>query len=458
MINPVWFALHSSRGHESEDLKIFMRATAVVSEYLIYVPAVVVCVRRLAWLESLNTWNSLVALTAILMQPSTMLIDHGHFQYNTVMLGFVAATVAALYGGYYGRACIWFVASLGFKQMALFYAPSVFAFLLGVCIFPEIDVGRFLTICLYTVLAFAALVAPFLFGVLVNARDDSSVSAGAIAHPWLQHIPRQVIEHSILGPVTIQLAQAIHRIFPFARGLFEDKVANIWCAIHSSGLYKLDRTDPATMGRYALALTGVCILPGCLFTFLRPRKTIILWSLATCSWGFFLASYQVHEKNVLLPLLPMTLLLADKQGLSTSIRAWVGYANLLGAWTMFPLLERDDLRIPYAVLTLLWAWLLGLPPVSLQAYLGTGSSSGDATGSLSTLVHLATYAAMVVWHVAKATVEPPAKFPDLFVVGNVCIGTAGFGICYLWCLWNLAIRSGLMPDMIIGQRDKVKSL
>jgi len=35
------------------------------------------------------------------------------------------------------------------------------------------------------------------------------------------------------------LAQVLHRIFPFERGLFEDKVANFWCAI--SVVIKLKR-------------------------------------------------------------------------------------------------------------------------------------------------------------------------------------------------------------------------
>lgn len=28
------------------------------------------------------------------------------------------------------------------------------------------------------------------------------------------------------------MQQVIHRIFPVARGLYEDKVANIWCALN----------------------------------------------------------------------------------------------------------------------------------------------------------------------------------------------------------------------------------
>jgi alpha-1,3-glucosyltransferase len=29
-----------------------------------------------------------------------------------------------------------------------------------------------------------------------------------------------------------QLQQIAHRLFPFARGLFEDKVSNVWCILH----------------------------------------------------------------------------------------------------------------------------------------------------------------------------------------------------------------------------------
>jgi len=30
------------------------------------------------------------------MQPAAILIDHGHFQYNTIMLGFAAASICNL--------------------------------------------------------------------------------------------------------------------------------------------------------------------------------------------------------------------------------------------------------------------------------------------------------------------------------------------------------------------------
>ena len=33
-----------------------------------------------------------------------------------------------------------------------------------------------------------------------------------------------------LRPFPSAIGQVVHRIFPFARGIFEDKVANFWCA------------------------------------------------------------------------------------------------------------------------------------------------------------------------------------------------------------------------------------
>jgi hypothetical protein len=45
VINVDWFKLYSSRGLDTIELKTFMRATALVSEFLIYVPAVVIFVR-----------------------------------------------------------------------------------------------------------------------------------------------------------------------------------------------------------------------------------------------------------------------------------------------------------------------------------------------------------------------------------------------------------------------------
>ncbi len=424
-----------------------MRSTVFISEALVYIPSAVACVRLYSRLEGIHGWERSVALVAFLMQPALILIDHGHFQYNAVMLGLTLASVASIFGGHPVWSCVFYVAALGFKQMALFYAPAIFAYLLGICVSPELDLGRFVVIALVTIASFALLFAPLAIGAMFDLYRGISLES-LDAPPLLSKVPSQLRDRPWLYPILLQLTQAIHRIFPFARGIFEDKVANIWCAIHT--FHKLHQYSGALVQRAALLATSTAVLPPMLILMLRPRKELLPLALATTSWGFFLCSYQVHEKNVLLPLLPMSLLLAGKGGLTPEIRAWVGLANILGSWTMFPLLKRDELRVPYFVLTLLWAYLLGLPPTRLSAY------RNDTPGSLSLPIkalHLLFYAAMTVWHICEAFVTPPPGKPDLWPVANVLVGASGFGVCYLWCLWTLAMKSGLLGMIMKGEHQ-----
>jgi alpha-1,3-glucosyltransferase len=442
LVDPSWFALDASRGIETPLLKVFMRATVVVSEYLVYIPAVVIFLRRYGRDHNVHPWNMSIALVAILMQPATILVDHGHFQYNTVMLGLVVATLESIVAGRMLWSCIFFVAALGFKQMALYYAPAIFAYLLGVCFFPRFRFWRLFSIALVTVVAFALLLAPLVAGVLYDSYR--AIPLPNSEPPLLENLSLPLDRSSPLYQILVQLGQAVHRIFPFARGLFEDKVANAWCALHT--FYKLHRFPSDLLRQASLGATLVCILPSFAIILRHPQSNLLPLALASTAWGFFLFSFQVHEKSVLLPLLPMTLLLGGSGGLSKEIRSWVGFANMLGVWTLYPLLRRDELRVPYFVLTLLWAHLLGLPPTSLSL-VWPGSSSADEPHVLTKLVHGAYYLLMVSWHILEASVVPPPDKPDLWVVLNVLIGASGFGIIYLWCTAKLAYQAmpGALP-------------
>ena len=443
LIDPSWFALHTSRGLEDPILKVFMRATVIISEYLIYIPATVIFVRRLSKLQAVNTWTSSIALTAILMQPGIILIDHVHFQYNTVMLGFVMATMSSVLAGRYMWSCVFFILALGFKQMALYYAPAIFAYLLGVCIFPRINVSRFLGIAIVTATSFAVLLLPILLGALYDTYRGIDARPDLFGHfaplPIFSQYSFRINHKAWYYPILQQLAQVTYRVFPFARGLFEDKVANFWCAMNV--IVKLRNYSPEVLQKASLFATLAAIAPPCLIIFTKPRREILPLALATTAWAFFLFSFQVHEKSVLLPLMPMTTILASKHGLNKSSRAWVGFANVLGAWTMFPLLQRVELRVPYYVLTLLWTYLLGLPPTSLRVYKQEGAPTW--AGFATTTLHSLFYLLMAAWHAVEAFLAAPHDKPDLWVVINVGIGAAGFGICYLWCLWTLVVESGL---------------
>ena len=446
LFNSSWFALYTSRGMEEDILKVYMRATVIISEYLTFIPAAIMLNRKLAQLRGVDKWESSIAMVAILMQPTTILIDHAHFQYNTVMLGFVLACIVSLLSDRYLLGSMVFVAALCFKQMALYFAPAIFAYCVGVCLLPKVRFARLLGIAVVTVLSFAIMFAPVLLGALYD--DYRGISAplstsDRYVNPLFSLLLPYVKPNSIFYPVLLQLTQIIHRVFPFARGLFEDKVANIWCAIHT--MHKLHTYPIPPLQRVSLAATIIAILPACMTISLFPRKELLPWAMASTAWGFFLCSFQVHEKSVLLPLLPITVLLGGDGGLGCEMRAWIGWANMLGVWTMFPLLKRDQLRIPYYVLSLLWAYLLGLPPTSLDLYLGKQARKSGVRPSTA-ILHLVFYAAMAVWHVVEAFVETPKGKPDLWVVLNVLIGAAGFGICYLWSTWQLLLRSDILEE------------
>lgn len=445
LVNPSWFALFSSRGLHDPALKVFMRATVIVSEYLVYIPAVVVFVRRFSRLNGVATWSASVALAAILMQPATILIDHVHFQYNTVMLGLVVASMSSMLAGRNLWSAVFFVAALGFKQMSLYYAFSVFTYLLGICVYPRAHVSRLVAIAAVTAASFAILVLPLVVGTLYDVKRGierrPDIDGPRPPLPLLPWLADRLDSEGFYYPVVEQLLQMVHRIFPFARGLFEDKVANFWCALNV--VVKVKKYPAALLQRGALLATLASILPPNFVLFFRAdhRKQLLPLAFAATAWGFFLFSYQVHEKSVLLPLMPMTLLLASKHGLGKSTRAWVGFANILGCWTMFPLLQRVGLAVPYVVLTLLWAYLLDLPPFSLSVYLDENSSNRPQR--LTFFIHGTFYLAMALWHVVVLLVAPPPDKPDLWVVANVGVGAAGFSLCYLWCLYRLVVESGI---------------
>ncbi|KAK9472520.1 ALG6, ALG8 glycosyltransferase family-domain-containing protein [Dipodascopsis tothii] len=393
-IDPAWFALDASRGAEGASLKTYMRVTVALSELAVYVPAVRLYVKRAVKERRQAPLQQSVLSAAVLFQPATLLVDHGHFQYNTVMLGLATLALAHFADGRLVVGSVFFVLALSFKQMALYYALPVFAYLLGLCVFPRPNPARLVALGAAVAATFAAVWAP----VVVLA-------AGGAAG-----VPREA-------------AQVLHRIFPFARGLWEDKVANLWCTANTAVKLK-SLFLPAQLQRAALAATLAAVLPACAGLFLYPRKHALVWATAASAWGFYLFSFQVHEKSVLLPLLPTTLLLAD--GLDPLANALVYWINNIAVFSLWPLLRRDGLALQYAAVVFLWNWLLATP-ARLPPRL------------LPRLLVLASYAAVAALHVAEYAWPAPANLPDLYVVANITLCFGCFVLFFAWTYYRLAL-------------------
>lgn len=63
---------------------------------------------------------------------------------------------------------------------------------------------------------------------------------------------------------------------------------------------------------FSLFATLLAILPSCINLGLNPDKHRLVYCLANSALAFFMFSFQVHEKSILLPALPITLLILDE--------------------------------------------------------------------------------------------------------------------------------------------------
>jgi alpha-1,3-glucosyltransferase len=161
---------------------------------------------------------------------------------------------------------------------------------------------------------------------------------------FLPFLPPLAPISAILDPIT--------RIFPFNRGIFEDKVANFWCASNVVVKWRLWVSQSSLM-RLSTLLTlvgflGAAIAPAHVWLRLRNEKrstevppvmqTVVLLALLNSSMSFFLFSFQVHEKTILLPLLPLTWLLSTARHDSSTFKLGV-LANNVGVFRWAPICD-----------------------------------------------------------------------------------------------------------------------
>lgn len=407
LIDKSWFQLYTSRGMETIDLKSYMRITSLISELCIYIPAVIIYTRWMG--RNFNKAPSLdqtIIAAAILFLPDLIIIDHGHFQYNSIMLGLALVALNNLLSNNLALASVFFTLSIGFKQMALYYAPIFFFYLLSLCFFPKFNLMRLIYIAISVLSTLIFLFGPFVY-------------AGGLS----------------------QVGQILFRMFPFNRGIFEDKVANFWCTTNVLIKYKkIFATNQ--LQKLSLILTLVGIAPSSTIIFLYPNKRLLSWCLASCSMAFFLFSFQVHEKSILLPWMPITLLLNEVDADVISMVCWFCNVSL---FSMTPLLKRDGLVLQYLVLGILSNWLMGnLSWVRKYSNLVLGfiSNRKHATPVLPhswfwriTIVGFYVSASILMF--CDLFVAPPVNLPDLWVIGNVLLSFAAFSAIYLWMNYKI---------------------
>ncbi|XP_031828552.1 dolichyl pyrophosphate Man9GlcNAc2 alpha-1,3-glucosyltransferase [Nomia melanderi] len=421
-INFSYISLYESRGFSSESHKYFMRLSVLLADILVYLPAIIyfACTNQISNAETKETNifgfdRKDIVILIMLIYPGLILIDHGHFQYNCISLGLFIGAVATMLRNSFIFGSFLFVAALNYKQMELYHALPIFLYILGKHLslrkeFSLSNIGMLLCISFIVIFTFIIMWLPY----IKNLETFASVMI---------------------------------RLFPVARGIFEDKVANVWCAINI--LYKLRNTfTNIQLAKICLVITTVAILPSCINIYLHPEKEKFIISLINCALSFFLFSFQVHEKSILLVAIPVLLHFQN----DPFPCFWF---LIISHFSMLPLFMKDNLYSAYwitlifFILITLWVYpdilnynkLLAnkTPKPNVQKRIKTKLLRNNKSKSVFTrmkkdviyyyknnfiivlkydlLLNMLFYSSIIgiiMLSIVSGFLEPPKKYPDLF--------------------------------------------
>nr|XP_002129715.1 dolichyl pyrophosphate Man9GlcNAc2 alpha-1,3-glucosyltransferase-like [Ciona intestinalis] len=365
-----WVKLGDSRGIESNQHKLFMRITVLVADFIIFYTAVF-AISRICKRDDKTTNNGRALLLLGVFYPGLVLIDHGHFQYNCISLGFMLWMVFCFERDSDVLGSVAFCLALNYKQMELYHALPVFFFLLGKALSRPWDkcILKLAQLGITVILSFVILWLPFL----------SSFES---------------------------ITQVVGRLFPFNRGLFEDKVANVWCSI--SPVIKIKKLfDQTNILRLCSCSTLLLSLPSCLHLMFHPNVKALKLSLVNVSLMFFLFSYQVHEKSILISAVS-AILICEK--LSPYLVVWFLHMT---TFSMSPLLTKDGLMMQQYTSSVLFLF------ITMLCFWHHNHVRLNKQGKFHNVAHGLYWMSIICTYllgIISILTKPPEKYPDIFPV------------------------------------------
>lgn len=107
------------------------------------------------------------------------------------------------------------------------------------------------------------------------------------------------------------------------------------------------------MAKVCLACTVTALLPSSVNLVVKPKKKQFLYALVNSSLAFFLFSFQVHEKSILIAAVPAILLFPMDPFM-------VFWFLQVSTFSMFPLLDKDGLLVAFIGLAMVYVLLTKL--------------------------------------------------------------------------------------------------
>ncbi|XP_078246328.1 dolichyl pyrophosphate Glc1Man9GlcNAc2 alpha-1,3-glucosyltransferase isoform X2 [Pogona vitticeps] len=339
--------------YSSHATVLFQRFSVIFTDVL-FIYAVHECCKCVSWKrggkEPLEN-PPFVLSVLLLWNFGLLIVDHIHFQYNGFLFGFMLLSIARLFQKRHLEGAFLFAVLLHLKHIYLYVAPAYAMYLLRSYCFTANNPDGSVR---WRSFSFLRLTALGLIVCLVSALS--------------------------LGPFIAwgQLPQVLSRLFPFKRGLCHAYWApNFWAiynavdkAVSIIGL-KYEFLSPAKVPKAAmtgglvqefqhtvlpsvtplaaLTCTAISMLPSVFCLWFKPQGPRgFLRCLVLCALSAFMFGWHVHEKAILLAILPLSLLSVER---SREANLYLVLATT-GHFSLFPLLFTAP-ELPVKILLML---------------------------------------------------------------------------------------------------------
>lgn len=262
----------------------------------------------------------------LLCNVGLIIVDHIHFQYNGVLFGLLLLSCGKMFQKKYLQSAFYFAVLLNMKHIFIYMAPVYFCYLLK-------------NYCFGNVKNFIHNVSKLGSVVLLV----TSVSFG----PFLQHLP-----------------QVMSRLFPFKRGLthaywapnfwalynFADKILSIIRKVpqinsNTGGLVQEFKHNllPSVSPAVTFLIVALMMIPCCvkLLSVKTESPKSFLKPLIICTATSFMFGWHVHEKAILMVLIPLQVLTFHNKSEARSSL----FLTIFGIYSLTPLLYTSELTL-----------------------------------------------------------------------------------------------------------------
>lgn len=179
------------------------------------------------------------------------------------------------------------------------------------------------------------------------------------------------------------------------------------------------------MAKLCAVATLAAALPTNLYLFFRATVKNFLQSLVITSLAFFLFSFQVHEKTILLVTAPVLLLLPV-----AGEKKWLVLFLQTATFSMTPLLRKDGLITAYFALSVVFVFSFVLLNELSRETTTTNTHTIDNWERFKVLVCGASMVVQCLLVLGLVFVTPPVRYPFLFEL-LISAFSAGHFLLYL---------------------------